>query len=201
MPLHHPSSSSEGRCCDYKKLNLLALGGTLVYAGYLLGSVENGAESIVSAVNSAFTNSDSEDRPVGGLRAASPSASWDTRLSNSDSWDIGMGEEDQDDYLELPSAHVEKKVPQSYANGPVINAHDGPVSTINLIGERHSGTNWITDHLEDCFGDQIQVKCRNDTCDLLHQRFNLTHNYIPFMCSNSIGSNQLHSFQALVSSR
>lgn len=85
---------------DYKKLNLIALGGTLVYAGYLLGSIKQD-DSVAAAVNSAFTNSDSEDRP-GRLRAASPSASWDTRLTNSASWDIGASEEDEDDFLVLP---------------------------------------------------------------------------------------------------
>lgn len=83
-----------------------------------------------------------------------------------------MGEEDEDDHIELPSSHVEKRAP-SYANGPVIYKHDGPVSTINLVGERHSGTNWITDHLVDCFGDKIQVRInganvkRNDLIDYL----------------------------------
>ena len=138
---------------DYKKLNLIALGGTLVYAGYLLGSIKQD-DSVAAAVNSAFTNSDSEDRP-GRLRAASPSASWDTRLTNSASWDIGASEEDEDDFLVLPSVHVEKN--PNFANGPVINNIGEKASTINLIGERHSGTNWITDHLIDCFGDQIQV--------------------------------------------
>ena len=31
------------------------------------------------------------------------------------------------------------------------------IRTINLIGERHSGTKWITSHIQDCFGDQITV--------------------------------------------
>jgi len=31
------------------------------------------------------------------------------------------------------------------------------IKTINLIGERHSGTKWITKHLKDCFGDQVKV--------------------------------------------
>jgi hypothetical protein len=31
------------------------------------------------------------------------------------------------------------------------------IKTINLIGERHSGTKWITSHLKDCFGDQVKV--------------------------------------------
>lgn len=31
------------------------------------------------------------------------------------------------------------------------------IKTINLIGERHSGTKWITSHIEDCFQDQVKV--------------------------------------------
>jgi len=32
--------------------------------------------------------------------------------------------------------------------------------SIHLIGERHSGTNWMLNHLVDCFGDQIEVMDR-----------------------------------------
>lgn len=34
---------------------------------------------------------------------------------------------------------------------------DTPIERIVLLGERHSGTNWITDHLEKCFGDRVIV--------------------------------------------
>lgn len=34
---------------------------------------------------------------------------------------------------------------------------DSVVTTIALIGERHSGTNWIANHLEQCFGDDLQI--------------------------------------------
>ncbi len=35
-----------------------------------------------------------------------------------------------------------------------------PVEKIVLLGERHSGTNWITDHLRACFqSDDIKVCC------------------------------------------
>ncbi|KAL7518760.1 hypothetical protein ACHAWX_003565 [Stephanocyclus meneghinianus] len=34
---------------------------------------------------------------------------------------------------------------------------DNTINTINLIGERHCGTKWITGHLEDCFGDHLKV--------------------------------------------
>ena len=33
-----------------------------------------------------------------------------------------------------------------------------PVEKIVLLGERHGGTNWITDHLADCFGDRVEVR-------------------------------------------
>jgi hypothetical protein len=36
-------------------------------------------------------------------------------------------------------------------------ASDAPVERIILLGERHSGTNWITDHLQECFGDMVIV--------------------------------------------
>ena len=32
------------------------------------------------------------------------------------------------------------------------------IEQIILLGERHSGTNWITDYLIDCFGDEIKVR-------------------------------------------
>ena len=32
------------------------------------------------------------------------------------------------------------------------------IRQIILLGERHSGTNWITDYLIDCFGDDIKVR-------------------------------------------
>ena len=33
-----------------------------------------------------------------------------------------------------------------------------PPEKLVLLGERHGGTNWITDHLAACFGDRIQVR-------------------------------------------
>ncbi|KAL9182119.1 hypothetical protein ACHAXT_012771 [Thalassiosira profunda] len=32
-----------------------------------------------------------------------------------------------------------------------------PVEKLILLGERHSGTNWITDHLRECFGDDVEI--------------------------------------------
>lgn len=33
---------------------------------------------------------------------------------------------------------------------------------IHLIGERHSGTKWISNHLQDCFGTQVPVRVVDD---------------------------------------
>ncbi|KAL7465400.1 hypothetical protein ACHAXS_005721 [Conticribra weissflogii] len=40
----------------------------------------------------------------------------------------------------------------------MVDGDQYPVTNIALIGERHSGTNWITDHLQDCFGEDILVR-------------------------------------------
>ena len=34
------------------------------------------------------------------------------------------------------------------------------VTAISLMGERHSGTNWIADHLTKCFGDELAVSAQ-----------------------------------------
>jgi hypothetical protein len=50
-------------------------------------------------------------------------------------------------------AIVQKKKKQS----SVKIADSTPIERIVLLGERHSGTNWITDHLDECFGDRVIV--------------------------------------------
>ncbi len=41
--------------------------------------------------------------------------------------------------------------------GMTIKEGTEPLTKIILLGERHSGTNWITDHLEECFAEDIEV--------------------------------------------
>lgn len=43
-------------------------------------------------------------------------------------------------------------------------ASDAPLDIISLLGERHSGTNWITDHLQECFGVRIKVRDEYTRC-------------------------------------
>ena len=110
----------------------------------------------------------------GSLRAFATSAdndvaaSWDTRLKlgknnnngankqqQSSKSEEGAKEELKHQLVDTLAAIVEEKSAQhiiksAVAKGPVIHEDKGKVTTINLIGERHSGTNWITDHLVDC---------------------------------------------------
>ena len=61
-------------------------------------------------------------------------------------------------YVELEESSVGSTTePVTYTHGPVINNHKGPATSINLIGERHSGTNWITDHLADCVSSYLAI--------------------------------------------
>ncbi len=62
-------------------------------------------------------------------------------VNSIDSFDESDG--DDDDQV-LPSTQM-------------VDGDQYPVTNIALIGERHSGTNWITDHLQDCFGEDILV--------------------------------------------
>jgi hypothetical protein len=55
------------------------------------------------------------------------------------------------------AALVQKKKKQS----SVKTADTSPIERIVLLGERHSGTNWITDHLDECFGDRVIVSIYN----------------------------------------
>mmetsp|Transcript_30499 Transcript_30499/g.64256 ORF Transcript_30499/g.64256 Transcript_30499/m.64256 type:complete len:426 (+) Transcript_30499:224-1501(+) len=156
------ASNPPSRCCDYKKLNIVAFAGALLYIGYLFGSMENSNDA-------TFSNEGADERRTSSLRAATASSSWDRIWEESKSENSGDEIEPDNEGI----VHEQKDVPldimdtadvvieepgTSYASGPVIYEQEGPVSTISLIGERHSGTNWITDHLEDCFGDQIKVE-------------------------------------------
>ncbi|KAL3800301.1 hypothetical protein HJC23_003597 [Cyclotella cryptica] len=46
---------------------------------------------------------------------------------------------------------IRRGLQESEAKSALVNA-------ISLMGERHSGTNWIADHLTECFGDELTVK-------------------------------------------
>ena len=44
----------------------------------------------------------------------------------------------------------------SPASPPVAASTARP--SLHLLGERHSGTKWMTDHLTECFGDDVEVR-------------------------------------------
>ncbi len=69
----------------------------------------------------------------------------------------------------VESTAAEKKAPPT---------NHKPKDKIVLLGERHSGTNWITDHLEACFqSSKIEVSCCCEsadnftTCRHIHHEF------------------------------
>ena len=59
-----------------------------------------------------------------------------------------------DDKLSLSSSLEDTTTNTAHIN------YSSTIKSINLIGERHSGTKWITSHLKDCFGEQILVQNR-----------------------------------------
>ena len=61
------------------------------------------------------------------------------------------------DVSSVESATTSWPRPLSSMNPEVSPDTEGAAERIILLGERHSGTNWINDHLEDCFADQIAV--------------------------------------------
>lgn len=79
----------------------------------------------------------------------------------------GVGDMTRNGFLNI----ARKGTARDVSSGPVIYktefSHEsnhswedewGPVEKIVLLGERHSGTNWITHHLQDCFAHSIQVR-------------------------------------------
>jgi len=147
------SGSSGGR-----KLNLLAFAGTLVYIGYLIGSIDNnkgggvklwGSTSRELNIDldspSVYSNDVSKfDGKSSQLRQRKQQTS--VNVTKDRMADLAVTQ-----YLveKIAAAEDSKATTKQYI-GPVINKDKGQVTTINLIGERHSGTNWITDHLVDC---------------------------------------------------
>ena len=141
-----PSSLASQRFC-YRNLNLLAFAGTLLYIGFLIGNIDNDDRSNnVPSVRkfSDVSNSNNNNGGAGGrikytdLEGRQQAASVDNMVASK--WDniIKLG-------------HNDNKAKKATDMGHIINKDNkGKVTTINLIGERHSGTNWITDHLTDC---------------------------------------------------
>jgi hypothetical protein len=135
--LASPTSSSEWRFVC-KKLNIIAFAGTLVYFGYLLGCLND--DRVIPAP--LLTRG---GRKYGSNEFQASSAFADAPLSGEQSHQEVTNRE------VAPTPLIEERPPtRVYANGPVIYNDKGPATSINLIGERHSGTNWITDHLVAC---------------------------------------------------
>ena len=156
------SGSSGGR-----KLNLLAFAGTLVYIGYLIGSIDTNKRSanyklwgstsreldIDLDSPTIYSNDVSKfDGKSSQLRQRKQQTS--ANVTKDRMTDLAVTQ-----YLveKIAAAEDNKANTKQQINGPIINKDKGQVTTINLIGERHSGTNWITDHLVDCVSFSLWV--------------------------------------------
>lgn len=149
------SGSSGGR-----KLNLIAFAGTLVYIGYLIGSIDTnkggGAKLWGSTSRELDIDLDSPSvysNDVSKLDSKSSQLRQRKQPTSANVTKDRMTDLAVTQYLVEKIAAAEddsKAITKQYTVGPVINKDKGQVTTINLIGERHSGTNWITDHLVDC---------------------------------------------------
>ena len=148
------SGSSSGR-----KLNLLAFACTLVYIGYLIGSIDTNKGGGVKLWGSTSRELVDLDSPTIYSNDVSKldSKSSQLRQRKQPTWANVTKDRMTDlavtQYLveKIAAAEDNNAVPTTEQQiGTVINTDKGQVTTINLIGERHSGTNWITDHLVDC---------------------------------------------------
>jgi hypothetical protein len=141
--------SSPEWCLFFKKLNLIAFALTLVYVGYLLGCLDNGS------VRTPYLTRGGRKYGSDLLRQKSSATADETarvkqRISEQTS---AVVDREMANREAVPSPLVideRPRPPETNPNGPVIHKQMGPATSINLIGERHSGTNWITDHLVAC---------------------------------------------------
>ena len=143
----HPSSPEW--CLGLKKLNLVAFASTLVYVGYLLGYQDIGSDRTQHLTRGG--------REYGSdlLRQASSASSDDPTSAKQPIFEQSSAVVDREvknrEGVPTPLVIDERPPPsETLPKGPVIHKQMGPATSINLIGERHSGTNWITDHLVAC---------------------------------------------------
>lgn len=136
--------TSASKSCDRlwgytKKLNQIAFAGTMTYIGYLFGSMSNN-EQIVQHIpggDSVRESKIASINPIVSTNANAPASSIEAPKS-------------EHQLIKSVSEIGNNPDKLVYSKGPVIYNDDRATTSINLLGERHSGTNWITDHLDDC---------------------------------------------------
>jgi hypothetical protein len=147
------SSKSCDRFWEYTKLHHIAFAGSLVYIGYLFGSINN-IEQISQTFSSVVSDGEAK---VASLRVVvSADANAPALVVEPKSEQLPIKKD-----VALPALTIENISNKlAYAKGPVIYNDDRPTTSINLLGERHSGTNWISDHLKECVS--LFFFCEND---------------------------------------
>ena len=131
------------------KLNRTILTATLVYVGYLLGCTNNDAQNSqqIRGGKRDDANPNGKDDHAESLRSVGSADAPATMDKNSDQI-ASMNAVKSPAMEDMATEYIPNK--SAYANGPVIYNDDRRATTINLLGERHSGTNWIADHLKEC---------------------------------------------------
>lgn len=132
-----PTSSERWRIAYYRRLKHAVFAAWWVGIGYLLGSAVCIGYLLGSAGGGGRTNAGPAHGVDPGRLPAHPEA---------DGAAMGGGPGDGG---ERTGVGKEPRRP-AYAKGAVVHEHMGKGTSISLIGERHSGTKWITDHLVDC---------------------------------------------------
>ena len=177
-------------CCDYRKLNLVAFAGSLLYIGYIVGCLQSsprlgafpfdaGAEQTAYSTPSALlraTASSSDDAGGGAASDAAKDGKDDEKSLLPSAEDVAVGQGLVNYKRDKPVTSIVRRSINLRSNSEDLMANSFPFvfrlalclhqlrmngtlnRTQNLIGERHSGTNWIHDHLTSCFGDQIAVE-------------------------------------------
>lgn len=136
--------TSASKSCDQlwgytKKLNQVAFTGTMIYIGYLFGSMSDNERSV-------------QHIPGGDSVGVSKIASINPTVSTDANAPASSVEAPKSEHQLIKSFSAIENNPSKlvYSKGPVIYNDNRATTSINLLGERHSGTNWISDHLDDC---------------------------------------------------
>eukprot|EP00571_Detonula_confervacea_P007757 CAMPEP_0172325308 /NCGR_PEP_ID=MMETSP1058-20130122/53658_1 /TAXON_ID=83371 /ORGANISM="Detonula confervacea, Strain CCMP 353" /LENGTH=399 /DNA_ID=CAMNT_0013041821 /DNA_START=81 /DNA_END=1280 /DNA_ORIENTATION=+ len=88
---------------------------------------------------------------------SSPDKSPQTMMSTMDAAVMAHGTDIEDDGMIISEPRMENPNNVAKHVKEASTKPTKPVEHIILLGERHSGTNWITDHLIECFNEDIKV--------------------------------------------
>jgi len=127
------------------KLNHIAFAATLFYVGYVFGCMNNDERisRLIRGGQRNDANLSDDERKAESVHVESP-VNAPARFEKPPVEQIEIKKDVDSLAIEIMPNKL------AYANGPVVYNDNRRTTSINLLGERHSGTNWITDHLQEC---------------------------------------------------